>query len=187
MRKGQFGHAGQRYSAFTMIEVLVVLVILAVAAGLIVPRMGRSIEGQELREAAARFAHTARTVRELAVSTRKTAAIEIDLDRGAYSVTVLSSQASGGRMQAVQASWLKQGRWPATVRVSEYQTPTGSGMSVGVQRLEFLPDGTSSGAFIRLSSDADEYSIVVRPHNGQVVLGDADTHPFMPDQYDLGD
>ena len=40
--------------AFTLIEVLVVLVILAVAAGLIVPRMGRSLGQRELRESAIR-------------------------------------------------------------------------------------------------------------------------------------
>jgi len=177
----------RRQPAFTLIEILVVLVLLVVAAGLIVPRMGSSIGQQELREAAGRFACTARTARELAVSTQMTCAIEIDLDRGAYAVAIQSNRIPDGRMRVIQASWLKGGRWPETVRIKEYRTPNGRRTTRGTQRLEFFPDGTSSGALIRLASDSREYGVVVHSYNGRVVLSDAQASFFVPEQYDLGD
>lgn len=163
-----------------------VLTIITVAAGLIVPRMGSSTSREELHEAAGRFAHTARTVRELAVSIEKQCAIEIDLDHGAYAVAVQSSE-PGGKMKTVQASWLKHGRWPASIRVADYRTPTGTRTRSGTETIDFFSDGTSSGAAIRLTDGSREYTVVVHAHSGRVVFGDARTTRIVPDQLDLGD
>ena len=75
----------------------------------------------------------------------------------------------------------------------------------GTQYLKFFPDGTSSGAAIRLVSSEDAYDIVVHPHSGRVVYEDAEHSPvtgwkpvpqgadaassarFAIDRYDLGD
>ncbi len=170
-----------------MIEVLVVLVVLAVLAGLILPRMTTSVDRQALREAAAAFAHTARAARELAVSTQKPTAIEMDLDHGLYGVAMQSSGPGASSTQVTQASWLKAGRWPATVEVKDYRTPARVSYSSGVQRLEFFTDGTSSGASIQLAGAGDECNIIVHPHNGRVVIAKDDSDPSATDQYDLGD
>jgi len=176
-----------RRRAFTLIELLVVLVILTVAAGLIVPRMGRSLGQRELRESAARFAYTARTVRELAVSRQRICAIELDLDAGVYGVVWQSGEHPDGKLQAVRASWLKQGRWPESVRVTGYRTPDGSSAVSGLQRVKFMPDGTSSGASIRLEAGDGTCSVVICPHNGAVVFGDEQEIAAVSGQYDLGD
>jgi len=176
-----------RRRAFTLIEMLVVLGLLAVVAGLIVPRMGRSLGQRELREAAARFAHTARTVRELAVSRQRICAIELDLDAGAYGITWQSAEGTDGQLQTVRASWLKQGRWPESVRVSGYRTPDGSSAVSGLQQVKFMPDGTSSGASIRLEGGDGTCSVVICPHNGAVVFGDEQEISAGSGQYDLGD
>jgi len=176
-----------RLRAFTLIELVVVLVLLTVAAGLIVPRMGRSLGQRELRESAARFAHTARTVRELAVSRHRICAIELDLDAGAYGVTWQSGSSSDGKLQTIRASWLKQGRWPESVRVTGYRTPTGVNAVTGLQQVKFMPDGTSSGASIRLEGGDETCSVVICPHNGAVVFGDEREIAGASGQYDLGD
>ena len=177
---------GRRRQAFTLLEILVVLAVIVVAAGVIVPRMGRSLGRQELCEAAARFAHTARTVRALAVARQRMCAIQIDLDRGYYNVAIRSNQSGLSRLQAVQASWLKAGRWPETVKIVGYRTPDGSTSHAGKKQLKFFPDGSSSGASFRLTCGKDEYAVVVHPHSGRVVYGDTKTTFFAPDQYDLG-
>ncbi|MBP7934754.1 MAG: GspH/FimT family pseudopilin [Phycisphaerae bacterium] len=174
-------------TAFTLVELLVALALLAVAAGIIVPRMSRSMGRSELREAAGRFAHTAKAARQYALARRQACAMEIDLDHGTYAVTELHGTGSGRTSQVTRTSWLKTGRWPGSIRVSAYQTPDGLMTMNGIQRLSFQPDGTTSGASIRFVHQADEYQVIVHPHSGQVVLGDATTTTFAEDQYDLGD
>lgn len=173
--------------AFTLIELIVVLALIVILVGVIVPRMGRSVGYRELREAAGRFALTARTVRELAVAQRRVCALEIDLDRGGYGVVTWSGRSSEHQWQALRASWLKAQRWPAAVTVGSYRTPDGATATRGTQYLKFFPDGTSSGAALRLSCGPDAYEIIVHPHSGRIVYGDHGNTAFGQDQYDLGD
>ncbi len=173
--------------AFTLLELIVTLTLIVILAGVIVPRMGGSMGRRELREAAARFAHTSRALRELAVARQRVCAIEVDLDAGGYCATAQSGQGGGAQWQTLQASWLKAARWPDEVTVASYRTADGKTAASGTQYLKFFPDGTSSGAAIRLVCRQDAYEIVVHPHSGRVVYGDARTTEFAQDQYDLGD
>jgi len=169
------------------VELLVSLALLAVAAGIIVPRMSRSMGRSELRETTGQFAYTAKAARQYAMARRQACTMEIDLDHGTYAVTELHGTGKERASQLTQTSWLKIGRWPGSIRVSAYQTPDGLMAMTGIQRLSFLPDGTTSGASIRFVHETDEYQVIVHPHSGQVVLGDATTTTFAEDQYDLGD
>ncbi len=177
---------GNPRAAFTLIELMVVIAMITIAAGLIVPRMARSLGGEALREASARLAYTARSAREFALARRRTCAIDLDLDSGTYAVTAQSTDDTGGTWQPLQTSWLKAGRWPAGVRVGAYQTPDGQAAYGGTQRVSFRPDGTSSGASIRLISAGNECTIVIHPHSGRVVLGSG---PAVggAEQHDFGD
>jgi len=175
-----------KVSAFTLLELLVVLALLVILAGSIVPRMSGSISRRELREAAGRFAHTARTVRELAVARQQVCSVRIDLDRGGYCVATQADRSQPGQWRVIQTSWLKARRWPKAADVA-YHPTDGVTMRSGTQYLKFRPDGTSSGAAIRLARGQDAYRIVVHPHSGRVVCGDAGTDEFTPDRYDLGD
>ena len=184
--------------AFTLLELIVVLALIVILTGVIVPRMGRSVGHRELSEAAGRFAHTARTVRVLAVAQGRTCALEIDLDRGVYGVVIQPGERPAaapaatfsdrpGQWQAVQMSWLKAQRWPKTVSVDSYRTPDGATAAGGTQYLKFFPDGTSSGVALRLTCRDDAYRVIVHPHSGRVVYGDPSTTAFGQDRYDLGD
>ncbi len=181
-------HAATRYrkNAVTLIELIIMLAIIGVLAGAIVPRMGRSQGGRELAEAAARFAHTARTVRELAVARAQTYAIEVDLDAGGYAA---ARPTAGGtdRWETMRGAWLQPQRWPANVTIAEFRTPDGRSPLGGTQRVRFFADGTSSGVSLVLARDEDVRKIIVHPHSGRVVHGDPRRTDFAKDQYDLGD
>lgn len=171
----------------TLVELLVVIVLITVAAGLIIPRMGGSIAAHELREAAARFAQTARTAREFAVARQEVCAIEIDLDRGCYHLTMQSDKEGADSFEEIQMSWLKPACWPRSLRVRDYRRPDGTSATSGQASLRFFPDGTTSGASIALATERSEWKIVVHPHSGQVQHGNPQTAEFLPDQYDFGD
>jgi type II secretion system protein H len=168
--------------AFTLIEVIVVFTLLAVLAGAIVPRMGRSLSGRELRLTGGKLAQMARTVQTLAVAQQKEYTLEIDAEHGGYAVT----RASGRDSQVVRVSWLRSERWPENIEVAECRSPDGSTAS-GVNKIRFLPDGSSSGAMVRLRSGTATYAILIHPHNGRVVCGEKGKDAFAPVKFDLGD
>ena len=170
---------------FTIVELLVVVAILAVAAGLIIPRMHRPLEVRELREAAARFAHTARTVQELAVARQQEVSIDVDLDHRTYAVIISDDKGAGDRVP-LRTSYLKPTQLAETLKL-RYENPEGTVSATGVEELKFFPDGTSSGASISLSGKSETCRIIVHPHNWHVVLGNAETTADDSDRFDLGD
>ncbi len=168
----------------TLIELVVVLTVLACAAGLIVPRIGGSLSRQELQESGQRLAWTARTIRESAVARGQKLVLMIDLDEGAYAA---ARRATGGSLEPLRTSWIKPTRWPETVKVTEMKLPDGTTATSGQQQIGFEPDGTSSGGSIRLISGDREYVVLIRPGSGSAVAGDPREIAMTQDQYDLGD
>lgn len=177
----------KRRRAFTLLELIVVLALIGILAGVIVPRMGSSISRRELDAAASRFAQTARTVRALAVSKGELCALAINLDEGHYSVAVADAQGTRSGWRPLQMSWLKAQRWPRSVTVASYRTPEGRRLATGTQYLKFNPDGTSSGVALQLAADGATRAIVVQPYSGRVTWSTDPSADFGIDQIDLGD
>lgn len=188
VRGNRRGQVCSRSAAFTLVEVIVVLLVVGVAAGMIVPRMGRSLTSRELREAAARFAATARTVRELAIARGQTFSLQIDLDRGGYGVT-MPAGGQPGQVRMVQTSWLQAARWPSSVSRCVVQSQDGQTRASGIQSVKFNPDGTSDGATIRLigADSGDAAVVMIYPHTGRALVADPDKPMPVSDQMDLGD
>lgn len=172
---------------FTLVELLVVLAIIVVMAGAIVPRMGGSIRRQNLAEATARLAQTCRTVREVAVASGQTCAVELDMDGGGYAVTQQSGSGKSSTMENARAVWLKPQHWPDPVKVASCRKPDGTEMTSGRVSVRFFADGRSDGAAIRMVADQEAYEVTVHPQTGRVVYGRAGEVVIGPDQYDLGD
>ncbi len=172
-----------RNRAFTLIELVVVVALLAVMAGLIVPRMGGSLDRQEALDAASQFALTVRTAAELAVARQQRFGIEI----GQEGYVVVMQSEDGGDYQAIESSWLRARRWPKSVRVLDLRTPGGAGISGDSHRLLLRADGTSSGVALRLGSDAADSSVIVNPSNSRAVVGDDENALSAQQEYDLGD
>ena len=66
---------------FTLIEVIIVVVIMSVAIGLAVPRIGKSLEKMKLKSAVRKFSAVLRYTRQMAISRKKE-----------YMVTILSNE-----------------------------------------------------------------------------------------------
>jgi type II secretion system protein H len=178
---------GNRHRAVTLVELLVVVAILGVLAGVIIPRMGSSVTRRQLDEAAGRLAHTARTVRELAVARQQRLALEVDLDAGAIAVAKPTAAGEHGAWQPLRMSWLKFEKLPKTVQITGFRTANGDSARSGTQYIEFYPDGAASGAALTLTSSAGTSRVIVHAHSGRVDYGDPRNTDFSNDQFDLGD
>ena len=170
-----------------MVELLVVLTVIAIAAGIMVPRMGSSLGRRELRETAGRFAVTARTVRELAVARHQVFSIDVDLEHG-YAMSMPGSQA-GAPAQTLHYSWLKAEQWPSSIKHAMVETADGQLLAHGSFRFSFNPDGSSNGGNLRLQGpeERDLCAVLVYPHTGRVAIADSGNLPKVNEQVDLGD
>src|SRR4029450_4736188 len=63
---------------FTLLELIVTLVVVAVAVGLVAPTIGRSTEALRVRAEVAGFAATFRHAREQAITTRRAFTVGVD-------------------------------------------------------------------------------------------------------------
>jgi general secretion pathway protein H len=133
---------------FTLIEVVLVLFVIAVAAAVAGPMIGRTTEGMRVRTEVAGFSATLRHAREQAVSTQRPHRVEID--------------PAGHRMTVVADE--------DDVRLSRPLSPTLAVEATPPLALtiRFETHGVSSGGDFRLSNGAMVYLVSVDPLTGRV-------------------
>ena len=133
---------------FTLLELIVTLVVLAVAAGLVAPTIGRSTETLRARAEVAGFSATFRHAREQAITTRQPYTVAVNPTNRLVIVTTGEDEV----------------RWTRTLssRVDiRAETP-------GSLAVRFDPQGTSSGGEYRVSSGKITYRVTVDPVTGRV-------------------
>jgi general secretion pathway protein H len=134
---------------FTLIELVVVLFLLAIATGLALPAVGRALGSLELRAQAAGISAFLRYGREQAITRR--AAHEVRVEPEARRLTLIPVGAERPKAQK---------QLSARVRISvEPPAPV----------ITFSPQGFSSGASLRLEGEGGRvHRISVDPITGRV-------------------
>ena len=135
---------------FTLVELILVMFVIALVAGLTLPAVGRGVETLQLRAEVASFSAFLRYAREQAITRRE--AQEITVNPSAY---VLTLRAAGGG--SVRASRRLSPRIAITAESL-------TGLSI-----TFSPRGLSSGGSFRLvGADGRAYRVQVDPLTGRV-------------------
>lgn len=137
-------------AGFTLIELAVVLAILGLAAGLVLPSVGRTTDSIRARSEVAAVGAFLRHARELAITGRETHAVRLDPDAQALLLT---------------------GRDPKVVKASRVMRPPAriELVSRGAHIITFMPEGRSSGgAFLVESPGRRVYQVSVDPLSGRV-------------------
>jgi general secretion pathway protein H len=140
---------------FTLLEMIVVLVILGLMAGLVVSRGPSRNAGLDLRAAAADITQTLRGARARAISTDRTVVFRVNPMAHAFTIDAAPPR-----------------RLPATIGLSVVA------LSGDVERdrtadISFAPDGSSSGGRIDLVSGARHVQIDIAWLTGRVTVADA--------------
>jgi prepilin-type N-terminal cleavage/methylation domain-containing protein len=148
---------------FTLIEVVVVLFVLAVAMAVGVPAIGRGADGLRVRAEAAGLANFLRAAREQAVTRNRAYEVRVDPEAGAI-VMVSVGGTAGARSGATV---LATRRLAARVRI-EADPPLR-------RTVTFTPQGLSSGGRFRVGLPGPRvYVVTVDPITGRVVTRQAE-------------
>jgi prepilin-type N-terminal cleavage/methylation domain-containing protein len=133
---------------FTLLELIVTLVVIAVAAGLVAPAIGRSTESLRVRAEVAGFSATFRHAREQAITTRQVFTVQVNLANRLLTVTTGEDEV----------------RWTrALSQRVELRADTPGSLAV-----RFEPQGTSSGGEFHLMSGKIVYRVTVDAVTGRV-------------------
>jgi type II secretion system protein H len=144
------GAALNNERGFTLLELIVTLIVIALAVGITVPTIGRSTESIRVRAEVAGFSAMLRHARERAIVTRTAQAVVID--PGERRVSRLSGGPDGEVRETRQL--------PERLSVEAEPPPA--------LTVRFEPQGASSGGDFRLSSGSIAYRVTVDALTGRV-------------------
>lgn len=132
-----------RARGFTLVEIMVVMVIIALVMGLVATSMSRSISGAQARAASRNLVASLRYTRARAIIDKKERVFQVDTENRSY-----------------QAPGRKQVTLPKGVEVS-ITTARSEFTSESVSGIRFFPDGGSTGGHIELLVNEREYRVNV--------------------------
>jgi general secretion pathway protein H len=133
---------------FTLIELVLVLFVIAVAAAVAGPAIGRTTEGMRMRTEVAGFSATLRHAREQAVATQRPHRVEINPHE--HRVSVIADEADVRLTRALSSHLTIEAMPPAALTV------------------RFEAHGVSSGGNFRLGSAGVFYLVNVDALTGRV-------------------
>jgi general secretion pathway protein H len=144
------GEALSNERGFTLLELIVTLLVIALAVGMVVPTIGRSTESLRVRAEVAGFSAMLRHARERAIVTQTAQAVVID------PAARRISRLAGGPDGAVRETRLLSER--LTIDADPAPALT----------VRFEPQGGSSGGDFRLASGTIAYRVTVDALTGRV-------------------
>ena len=135
---------------FTLVELIVVLFIMTLVAGLALPAVGRGVDTLQLRADVAAFSAFLRYARQQAITKREAQEVRVDPD-----ARLLTLAVAGAEKERLSR------RLSPRIAIT---APTTTGWSI-----TFSPQGLSSGASFQLAGPSGRaYQISVHPLTGHV-------------------
>jgi general secretion pathway protein H len=132
---------------FTLLELVVVLLVMALAAGVAAPSIGRSADALRMRTEIAGFSAFLRHAREQAISTRRPQRVVVDPSDHVMRVYTGEDLR---RTRTIPASWTFDARDAAGLTV------------------RFEPQGSSSGGEYRIAVDRVSWRVTIDAFTGRV-------------------
>jgi prepilin-type N-terminal cleavage/methylation domain-containing protein len=158
-------HSALCTRAFTLIELMVVILILAFAASVVYPRLsGGLIERERLRASVNQLAAVAAHGRDQSAATQQPLILTLDMDLSAYRLAGASQDDTDAGGGAGLHGALAEGVTFRSVRLTGRPEQPGK-----IVQLRFTPEGWADPAIIQLAgSDGDVNSIVITAPAGRV-------------------
>jgi len=154
-------------SGFTLLELMVVLVLLSLAAALIVPRLP-STDAMELKSSARSVASLLRYLGERSIASKNSYRLHINISEN--SVKVTRKLASGDEVQP-EDSLLARNALASGIDIADLQMPRLGTVTEGEVLIDFGAAGLSEFLTLHLNSPKGEsFTIVGYPQGGKVKI-----------------
>ena len=141
-----------RARGFTLVELMVVMVIVALIMGLVATSMSRSVSGAEARAASRKMVASIRYTRARAIIDKQEQVFQVDTENRSY-----------------KAPGREQIDLPEGVDIT-ITTARSEVTSEAVSGIRFFPDGGSTGGHIELTVNDREYRVNVAWLTGETRL-----------------
>jgi len=148
----QCRRAGRRAAGFTLVELLVVLVIAALALSLVGTSISRNISGAEMRTAARKVAASLRYTRTQAILSKSEQVFLVDTEKRTFKAADRETE-----------------ELPEGMNV-ELNTARSELTSESAGGIRFYPDGGSTGGNVRLEANGRVYQVNVTWLTGEASL-----------------
>ncbi len=163
---------GWRSAGFTLLELSIVLVIFAIAASFVIPRL-RDSDSAALTASAARLSTTVRYLYEESALRGRPMRLNLDLDEHAYWITVLGDDPDEAEFVPDGAALARPTVLPQAVAFADVVLPALGTVKDGQVFAQFLPDGWVDPLVVHLINRRNEYAtLAVDPLTGRTRVGD---------------
>jgi prepilin-type N-terminal cleavage/methylation domain-containing protein len=166
-------------NGFTLMELLVVLVMVALVSGFVIPRIAAPFGHLHVKTAAAEIAGLLRNCRSQAVSRKIGNAVVFDLDTQEIRLfSPVHKGEAGGRALMERMSADTRYQPPEGVRVSRASVGDET-VETGIFTVTFFINGNSSGGELVIAGNAKrQYRILIDPITGTVRVAAEESDSF---------
>ena len=173
---------------FTLVELIVVVAVVSVLAGMIAPRIYGRRGSARLRESSRRFLATARYARDFAATRRSKCRLTIDTKEQGYTLTrQKDAEHNPNEFVPLEASLARPQRLPDGLRFGSLRIEPGPGMTEhGTGHyIDFDPTGRADAAVIEITDGPGVYSVLVMSCTGRAKLVEGLVQELPNDRLDL--
>lgn len=150
---------------FTLIEIMVVVAIIGVLAGILVPRLP-DVTASRLKSTARRLAGTITYLYERSAATQLVYRLTLDMESNEFYVSLLNKE---NQFEETKLDFAKRTRLPDNVRVESADIPAQGVVSAGQAQIHFFPGGFTEQAYVYLKDvSGNELTLEVHPLTGRV-------------------
>ncbi|MBN2375421.1 MAG: prepilin-type N-terminal cleavage/methylation domain-containing protein [Sedimentisphaerales bacterium] len=166
--------------AFTLIEILLVVLLIALCSSLVGYRFYHSMDRTTLRISTNRVSHTVRYARLLAAEHHKTCDLHIDMDNNSYWLTVRHAPEVVGKTpdrqdpdqqeEVVNNVYSKPSVLEEKLRFVKAQVENEEVKTSGQVIIRFYVDGSADAALVQIGSADETFTLLVQPWTAEAIL-----------------
>jgi general secretion pathway protein H len=153
-----------REAGFTLIEIMVVIVIISLAAALVLPRLPHP-EGMRLKSSARNLASGIRFLSDRAIITKASYRLHLNMSDNSVQIAKLGSN---GKEEAPDDEFMSRKLIEEEISIEDVTAPGVGKLSEGEAAIDFGPGGISECLTIHLKGWGDQYTVIAYPFGGKV-------------------
>lgn len=155
----------RRSGGFTLIELVIVIAIIGVLAGMLVPRLP-DITAARLKSSSRKLSGVISYLYDRAAATQIVLRLTFDMEKNEYYISLLNTD---NQFEETSFTFARRTSLPDSVKVSETRTSAQGRINKGKAFVHFFPSGYVERAVIHLKDDSDrEMTLITSPLTGRV-------------------